>query len=100
MKYKIIFHSEAKKELDALDGRSGLIVLKQIKKIMVNPELGELIGNKAGFDLSGYRKMYANRKKIRIVYKITDEKLIIYIISIGKRDIGIVYEEAFKRIVK
>ena len=99
MTYKVEFHTKAMQELKNLDGSFKLMVLKQIKKIMNNPEIGQLLGNKAGLDLTGYRKIYVNKKKIRIVYKLIENQLIIYIISIGTRDKGNVYEEANKRII-
>jgi mRNA interferase RelE/StbE len=58
--------------------------------------LGEELGNKNGYDLSGYRKMYANKKQI--VYSIKDEILLINIISIGKRDDMEVYANAAERV--
>ncbi len=98
MSYSLIFNNEAKKELDELDGSIRILVLKQIKKIMDNPELGVALGNKVGLNLTGFRKMYVFRKKIRIVYRIIEDKLIIYIISIGKRDKGAVNDVIGRRI--
>jgi len=50
-----------------------------------------------GLDLTGYRKMYADRKKIRIVYKIVEEKILVQIIATGKRDNIKVYKKAANR---
>ncbi|MEI6090153.1 MAG: type II toxin-antitoxin system RelE/ParE family toxin [bacterium] len=97
MNYRIVFHSEAKKEFDELDGSLKILVLKQLKKLISNPLLGEAIGNKAGINLSGYRKTYVNNKKIRIVYKIFEEKVEVFVIAINKRDNMKVYEIADKR---
>jgi mRNA-degrading endonuclease RelE of RelBE toxin-antitoxin system len=36
MTYDIAFHPEAKKELDSLDGRVRIVVLKQLNKLMNN----------------------------------------------------------------
>ena len=58
--YKVIFHPEAQKELLSLDGSIRIIVLKQLKKLEQFPQLGELLGNKHGYDLTGYRKIYAS----------------------------------------
>jgi mRNA interferase RelE/StbE len=60
------------------------LVKKQLEKLRESLYLSEELGNKNGYDLSGYRKMYANKKQI--VYSIKDEILLINIISIGKRD--------------
>jgi len=97
MNYDIIFHKDAAKELGDLDGRERIAVLKQLKKIKENPELGEELGNKAGFNLTGYRKIYVDKKRIRIVYRIIEYRLLVYVISIGKRENMDVYRKANSR---
>jgi len=99
MIYRISFHSDAKKELDNLDGSIRKIVSKQIKKLRTNPLLGFELGNKAGYNLTGFRKLYAYKKRIRIVYKIIEDKVVVYIIAIGKRDDMEVYKSSSRRIV-
>ena len=96
--YKITFHPEAQKELLSLDGSVRIIVLKQLKKLEQFPQLGELLGNKHGYDLTGYRKIYANKKNIRIVYSIIEEQILIKIIAIGKREDFHVYKDANNRL--
>lgn len=98
MKFKIIFHPDAAREISGLDNRQKLLVLKQIKKLSLTPGNGKKLGNKQGLDLTGYRKMYADRKKIRIVYKIVGKKVLVQIIAIGKRDSMKVYKKAANRI--
>jgi mRNA interferase RelE/StbE len=98
MQFKIVFHPAAAIEVSELENRQKSLVLKQIKKISKTPYLGNDLGNKNGLDLSGYRKMYADRKKIRIVYKILEKKILIQIIAIGKRDNMKVYKKAANRI--
>ncbi len=98
MKYKNFFHPDAAQELDSLDNREKLLVLKQINKLSMMPGQGKELGNKHGLDLSGYRKIYVDREKIRIVYKIVEEKILIQIIAIGKRDSLKVYKKAATRI--
>ena len=95
--YKIVFHPEAQKELLSLDGSVRIIVLKQLKKLEQFPQLGELLGNKHGYDLAGYRKLYANKKNIRIVYSIIEEQILIKVIAIGKREDFQVYKDADNR---
>ncbi|HLP46841.1 MAG TPA: type II toxin-antitoxin system mRNA interferase toxin, RelE/StbE family [Candidatus Kapabacteria bacterium] len=96
--YKILFHPEAKRDFDKLDGSERKVILKQLIKLQDNPILGEKLGNKAGYDLTGYRKMYAYKKKIRIVYRIHEGKLLIFIIAVGKREDLSVYQKAFERL--
>lgn len=98
MTYEILFHPEAVKEIAGLDNRARLPVLKQIKKLSLAPGLGSELGNKQGIDLSGYRKLYADKKKIRIVYKIVEEKILVQVIAVGKREGMKVYQNASKRL--
>ena len=97
MNYKVLFHPLAKEELDALDGSVRILVLKQVKKIRSKPELEEDLGRKAGIDLTGYKKIYADKKRIRIVYKFVEGKLMIYIVAIGKREKFDVYKSIKSR---
>ncbi len=97
MSYKIVFHEEAVKDLDNLDNSLKIFVLMQIKKLSENPELGDYLGNKAGMNLTGFRKLYLLKKKLRIVYKIVESELVVFIIAISKRDIGEVYNIASER---
>jgi len=98
MKYKILFHPKAAREIKKLDNRVKLLVFKQIKKLSIMPHLGRELGSKQGLDLSEYRKFYADKKRIRIVYKFADGKVVVQIIAVGKRESLKVYKNAAKRI--
>ena len=90
--------SRSLKKFCQLDGSVKVLVKKQLEKLQKSPLLGEELGNKNGYDLTGYRKMYVNKKQIRIVYSIKDEVLVINIVAIGKREDMEVYADASKRI--
>ena len=60
--YEIKFHPVALKEFCALDGSVKILVKKQLDKLKAEPFLGEELGNKNGYNLSGYRKMYVKNK--------------------------------------
>lgn len=96
--YEIKFHPAALKEFCALDGSVKILVKKQLDKLKAQPFLGEELGNKNGYNLSGYRKMYACKKQVRIVYSIHDDVLLVKIIAMGKREEMQVYETAAERI--
>ena len=97
MKFKVLLISEAKEDFKKLDGSQKKHILKKLIQLETNPFIGESLGNKAGMDLTGYFKLYAYKKKIRIVYEIKESSLIIRIISIGKRENFTVYIQAFLR---
>ncbi|MEI8016464.1 MAG: hypothetical protein WCH20_16715 [Nitrospira sp.] len=53
---------------------------------------------RAGFDLTGYYKLYAAKKGARIVYRIIDQEVIVEVVAIGKREDLAVYQTSLKRI--
>ena len=81
--YRILFHPAALLEFRSLDGGVRAVVAKQLAKLAKFPYLGDLLGNRHGYDLTGYRKMYADRKRIHIVYSIVEDLVLVKIIAIG-----------------
>jgi len=98
MLYEIVLKDEADEELAKLTSTERTLVFKQFKKIVASPELGSTLGNRAGYNLSGYRKMYADRKRIRIVYRVVEQQIVVEIVAIGKRDEMEVYKNASERV--
>jgi len=98
MNYKVVLKQEADDDLSDLSHSQKILIFKQFKKLKTSPQLGIPLGKKAGYDLTGYRKMYANKKQLRIVYRIVDNEIIVEVIAIGKRDDMEVYKKAFNRI--
>ncbi len=96
MTWKVKFLTGAEKDFNALDGSVKKAVLKQLVKLETNPFYGDVLGNKAGIDLSGYFKLYADSKRIRIVYTVVGDT--VEIIAIDKREDMEVYKTALKRI--
>ena len=98
MEYEIKFHPMALQEVCSLDGSVKKLVKKQLDKLKTSPLLGEELGTKNGYDLTGYRKMYACKKQIRIVYSVVENVLLVNIIAIGKREEMEVYKTASERV--
>lgn len=96
--YEIKLHPKIENDLKELDNSLKISVFKQLKKLQTSPELGVPLGNRNNMDLSGFRKVYAAKKKVRIVYEIERDILTIFVIAIGKRDEMKVYEKAFERL--
>lgn len=77
--YEIIFRNPAERFLKKLDKETQKKILEKIKKLKTNPRLGKpLTGSLRG--LWRLRHDY-----YRIIYKIADLELIIYIMNIGPR---------------
>lgn len=99
MGYKITFIPEAAKDYKDLDGSVKQSINTKLDELMLNPFLGERLGNKGNCNLSGFYKIYAHGKKFRIVYRmITPEKIeVIEIWGIGKREKEEIYRTIGKR---
>ena len=94
--WKVELIDEARVDFDRLDGSIKKQVLRQLVKLEQSPSYGVPLGNKAGINLEGFFKLYADKKRIRIVYKVADRT--IKIIAIDKREDMEVYRIALKRI--
>ncbi|MDD3248817.1 MAG: addiction module toxin RelE [Smithellaceae bacterium] len=95
--WKVELIQEAQNDFNNLDGSVKKRVLKQLVKLEQNPNYGDPLGNKAGINLDGYFKLYADNKRIRIIYEKVDD--IIKVIAIDKREDLEVYRIALKRIL-
>ncbi len=99
MHYEIILHPDVTvKDLTKLSHSQRQLVFKQFKKLQTSPELGAPLGNKAGYNLAGLRKLYVDKKKIRIVYRIVEDRIVVEVIVVGKREDMAVYKIAHERI--
>jgi len=95
--YDIQFHPLVADDLKKLNNSVHIEVFKKLKKIQESPELGVLLGNKNNMNLSGLRKVYVSKKRVRIVYEIVDDVLVVKVIAVGKREDMQVYKEVKKR---
>jgi len=95
--WKVELVAEAQTDFKRLEGSVKKRVLKQLIKLEKNPNCGDPLGNKAGINLEGYFKLYADEKRIRIIYEKVDN--IIKVIAIDKREDMEVYRIALKRIL-
>ena len=96
---KIQLIPEAAQEYNKLDGSVKVEVDKKFAKLNENPLLGLPLGNKAGMDLTGFYKIYACSKSIRIIYRLlSPEKVeIIEVWGIGRREKMEVYKNVDER---
>lgn len=100
MRYKVLLTPEAAADFKALDGSVKKPVAKQLKKLEESPHLGQPLGNMQGFDLTGYYKLYAVKKSIRVVYRIIEDEVVVEVVGIGKRADFEVYAEVARRLLK
>jgi len=95
--WKVELIPEALADFNMLDGSVKKRTLKQLVKLERNPKYGDPLGNKAGINLEGYFKLYADKKQIRVIYELINH--VIKIIAIDKREDMEVYRIALKRIL-
>lgn len=98
MAYSLRWKIEAEEEFRSLDRAIQQQAFAQFKKLANSPELGKPLGDKAGFDLTGYRKLYFFQKKYRIVYELDQKNKEVTIYAIGKREDMKVYQELARRL--
>ena len=78
--YEIIFRNPAKRFLKSLPKDHQKRILEKIERLRNNPRIGKpLTGNLRGL----WRLKQDN---YRIIYKIKDQELIVYVMGIGDRD--------------
>lgn len=100
MPYKVVLTGLAVLDFRSLDGSIKEQVARQLRKLKTSPHLGEHLGKRGDLDLTGYYKLYAARKAIRIVYRIIETEVVVEVIAIGQREDIAVYREAVRRILK
>lgn len=96
--YKLIFHKQVENDLKNLDNTVLIFFQKKLKQLINNPEIWIDLWNKLWLNLSWFKKLYFLWKKYRIVYRFDKWEIIIYVISVWKREDFKVYKEAYKRI--
>jgi mRNA interferase RelE/StbE len=99
-RYNVLLIEEAREDFRRLDRGRQIQVAKLLKQLETNPYKGEHLGNKTGIDLTGYYKLYVDKKKIRIVYTVMEREILVKVIAIGPRREMIVYYEAVRRLRK
>ena len=90
--YSLKLHDKVYDDLKVLDNALVIKVFKKLKQIQQSPQIGENLGNKNGMNLSGFKKVYIDKKRVRIVFEVQDDILTVYTIAIGQRDDMEVYE--------
>ena len=96
--YVLKLHPKIEDDLKELDSVLQIHVFKKLKQIQNSPEIGFPLGNKNNMNLSGFKKVYVAKKRVRIVYEIQDDELLFYTIAIGKRNDMEVYKKANERL--
>ena len=93
MSYKLVFLKKSKKEWNKLNAPIREQLKKKLKKRLESPRVPH-------DKLSGFQHVYKIKLRssgYRLVYEVVNEKVIVLVLSIGKRESDIAYKEARKR---
>lgn len=94
MGWKVIYHNSVKADLRELGNARAQKILRAIEERIINGE-PDKSGKPLSGNLVGHRRIRTG--DTRIVYKVIDGRIHIYIIAIGNRRDHEVYELALKR---
>jgi mRNA interferase RelE/StbE len=87
--WKIEFKIKAKKELNKLDKQSQQEIQRYLNETILNLHYPKQLGKALRYDLKAYWRYRVN--KFRIVCELYEDRLVILVIKIAKRDV--VYED-------
>lgn len=96
--YKVEFSKKAFKVWQKLDHTTKEQFKKKLKERSINPHIPT--AKLSGKDFKNAYKIKLRGKGYRLVYEVIDDKLVIDVISIGRRDKNSVYDEARKSMKK
>jgi mRNA interferase RelE/StbE len=94
VKYLLEFYPEAAKELNRLDPSVRAEVIKRISDRLENPHVS---ASALRGDLKNFYKIKLESRGLRIVYRVEDEIVTVFVVAVGKRDKKKVYTEASLR---
>ena len=89
MSYELEFEEEAKKEWDKLDNTVRIQFIKKLESILENPH----IPVSALYSMPQCYKIKLRSIGYRLVYRVDDNKVVVTVITVGRRDSKI-YEKA------
>ena len=102
--WKRRFTPEADKDMDKLAGNQRKVVFKAINKVLENPlpftegGYGKPLGNKHGYNLTGYCEIKLRGQGLRVIYKLEKDEMVMLNIVVDKRSDEEVYRIAFERL--
>ncbi len=102
-KFELRFDQDAYKEYERLDNSVAKIVDDFFEELEIRAdEIGKALTNKQSTKLHGCKEIKLKKAGIRIVFRLTNETVdilqIVYILTIEKRQDGIVFKLADKRL--
>ena len=95
MSYELEFHPAALKEWQSLDKSVRLFLKKKLEKRLENPRIDSA---RLHGDLQHCYKIKSDKTGHRLVYQVIDDRIIVFVLSVDKRDDLKAYRLAAQRI--
>lgn len=96
---EIVLTDDAVRDLEALDRSTQLRVVKKLRQLEQGP-LGQPLGQRAGVNLAGFRKIVVGNRQWRIIYALSGDDTRADVWVIGARSDDQCYNEAADRLRK
>lgn len=93
--YAIEFDDRALREWDGLDGSIRRKFEKKLEKLVLNPHSP---GNELHGNLAGFYKIKLRQDGYRLVYQVVEQRIVIFIIAVGRREDNEIYTAATGRV--
>lgn len=94
-RYRLFFVPSAWQEWQALDGSIKTPLRKLLQKRLDQPHLP---GAALHGELAGFYKVKLRKQGVGLVYGVEDERLIVMVMAVDRREDGAVYRSALRRI--
>ena len=92
--WRVVLKKTAEEDFLSLDNSVKNAVAAGLLKLKESPELR---GHALAGNLAGFRALVVGKKRIRIVYRIERDRVLVFVIAIGNRRNNEVYREASTR---
>lgn len=93
--YKVMLVKESLKEWDNLNSKVKILFKKKLSKVIKNPII---VNNRLSDKLSSCYKIKLNREGYRLVYEVREQKIVMIVWAVGKRERNKAYDDAAKRL--
>ncbi len=93
--YALAFDDRALREWDGLDGSIRKKFKKKLEKQIQNPHSP---GNELHADLAGFYKIRLRKDGYRLVYRVIDDEVVIFVIAVGRRAENAIYHLTIERL--
>lgn len=86
---------ESLKEWNNLNNKVKILFKKKLSKVIKNPIM---VNNRLSDKLSNCYKIKLNREGYRLIYEVREQKIVMIVWAVGKRERNKAYDDAAKRL--